>query len=766
MTDQYKQPPGTLPRNLLIALILLASGLMLAHLAGFASGYWAAALLLVVTEGGMAALIVIAAGGYAFPVVRRLSPPSAPPGLRAVTACGLGLWMLSSAMLVVGSVGGLLGNWLWWIVIAAGVMLAAWQGRKTLEAWRPPARYDGRSLLWVVVALAAGLWLAGAARAPGRIGVADPYDELEYHLQVPREYYNCGQIHELRHNCYSYYPLGMEMLFLTGMCLRGGAYEGMYLAKMLHGVFWCLAVGGVFLSLRRDDETRGRFAAGLLATVPMMLYLSFMALAELPGVCYLAIALLWLREYLRDSTWKAALCIGLMLGASCAFKYLSVGLVAAPVLLVMTGASLLKARKLAHLPLVAFATLLLFSPWLVRNTIYTGNPVFPLATDIFGKGHWSDESNKRWVDGHAPDPRPPVPQPADWKMTPKPDRPEMFFYNFLTSQLFGPMLLIIAAVAVATMIAHAKRPDPWDICLLATALLQLAAWTAFTPGMPPRFVVPVMVPITLLAGGVLARLAQVQVNPLKRDSVRPAHGAWGLVPAAVIFAATAGVNLFVGHEIFRVATRGIPEPPLPENRIARELPPYNHAAELPQGSRLLLVGEVPAFYFPANTVYATAFDTHLLAELIDRGLSARQIHSELRRSGITHIWVNWWEILRLATTYGYPEPLSREALRRWTSEPRQEPEIPILADMKDIGLITVLEHVRRSERDAQTPTSGPATHPASQPATQPAEQLADWPIVTIYVLATDASHADATGGAEGSSRRAGAHSLPAAKGIR
>jgi hypothetical protein len=647
---------------------LLAGGLMLAYLAGFASYCWAAALGQVVTEGGMAALIVVAAGGYGFPIIRRLSPETSLLGLRVATACGLGLWMFSTAMLILGSGWGLLSGWLWWAIVTVGVTLAAWQGRHRLEAWRPPARYDGRALLWVLIALAAGLWLAGATRAPGRIGFGaefvDHYDVLEYHLQVPREFHNAGRIIQLKHNCYSYYPLGVEMLFLMAMCLRGGAYEGMYLAKMLHGVFGALAVAAVFLSLKRDEDARGRFAAGLLATMPMIVYLSFLAMVELAEICYLALAVLWLREYLRKSTPKAAACAGLMIGASCAVKYLSIVFVAAPLLIVMITAAFAKRDRLAHLPIVGLMILLPFAPWLVRNTIYTRNPVFPLATGVFGKAHWSEESNKRWVDGHAPELRPPVPQPPRWKQRPQPKHAELFFHNFLVSQLFGPMVVLIALVAVATMIADRKRPDSWDVALVATAGMQLVLWAGTSHGMPGRFVVPVTVPVCLLAAGVLARLAKVQVNPFRKGSMRPAHGPWGLAPATVLFLATAAVGLMTSYSVFLSCTYGRGDPPWPGGKIAAEGFRYRHVAELAEGSKILMVGEARAFFYPVNTVYSTAFDNHPLAELAESGKTPSEIRRQLRRRGITHILVDWLEVWRLAESYGYPAALVGDMLPR------------------------------------------------------------------------------------------------------
>ena len=57
---------------------------------------------------------------------------------------------------------------------------------------------------------------------------------------------------------------------------------------------------------------------------------------------------------------------------------------------------------------MAAMTLLPFAPWLVRNAVYTGNPVFPLATSVFGRGHWSGKSQQRWNDGHGPQVKPPA----------------------------------------------------------------------------------------------------------------------------------------------------------------------------------------------------------------------------------------------------------------------------------------------------------------------------------------------------------------------
>ncbi len=44
------------------------------------------------------------------------------------------------------------------------------------------------------------------------------------------------------------------------------------------------------------------------------------------------------------------------------------------------------------------------TPWLTKNVIDTGNPVYPLAYNVFGGRHWDAVSNAKWSNGHGPKP--------------------------------------------------------------------------------------------------------------------------------------------------------------------------------------------------------------------------------------------------------------------------------------------------------------------------------------------------------------------------
>ena len=82
-------------------------------------------------------------------------PAGAPAALRVVTSCTLGFWLFATAILILGTLlTGALTGWLWWPIVGVGVLLAAYPGLKAIEGWKLPERFDGRSLVWVLLAIA------------------------------------------------------------------------------------------------------------------------------------------------------------------------------------------------------------------------------------------------------------------------------------------------------------------------------------------------------------------------------------------------------------------------------------------------------------------------------------------------------------------------------------------------------------------------------------------------------------------------------------
>jgi len=233
----------------------------------------------------------------------------------------------------------------------------------------------------------------------------------------------------------------------------------------------------------------------------------------------------------------------------------------------------------------------------------------------------------------------------------------LLWRNFLASERFGPLVLLAACAGLCIRLVGRRGAQSWQGMLAVVALIQLAVWAAFTRGMPSRFLVPVVVPVCLLASCVIrGRTAESDGQPgvahWRRRVLRP-------VTAGVLIAAVV-VNLHTAVGAFAASTRSMVLPPLTGQDLAEAM--AFGRPKLPADAKLLLVGEARAFHFRRGTLYATAFDAHPLDEILRTHGPAPTALDELRSLGVTHVWVNWSEIRRLSQTYGYPAALTADGL--------------------------------------------------------------------------------------------------------
>ena len=224
------------------------------------------------------------------------------------TAVGLAQWSLVT--LAIGLAGGLRGPWLH--LAAVGVMAgwAIWQWKRTrgdseekhgqesraeatirARADQPTA---GDSLPWLE---RHGLWFGLPFLLLILLGAMLPpwdFDVREYHLQVPKEWYQAGRIGFLPHNVYGNMPLGAEMHALLGMVLMPGErswWWGALAGKTVIAGFAPLTALGLLAAGRRFvTPGAGVIAALVYLSVPWVVHVSQAGLIEGAVACYLFLA--------------------------------------------------------------------------------------------------------------------------------------------------------------------------------------------------------------------------------------------------------------------------------------------------------------------------------------------------------------------------------------------------------------------------------------------------------------------------------------------
>lgn len=216
-------------------------------------------------------------------------------------------------------------------------------------------------------------------------------DALTHHLAVPKLYLKHGGIYEIPFMVFSYYPMNLELLYSIPLYFGNDIVP-----KYIHFAFALLTAWLIFNYLRhRTDILYAVLGVLFFLSIPIILKLSVTVYVDLGLVFFSAASLLLLLKWVENGFKHkflvlSAICCGLAMGT----KYN--GLITFFLLTLFVpflhsryaeddkaGA----AYSLQYGALFFVFAVLLFAPWMVRNSIWTGNPLYPLFDSWFNPGN-------------------------------------------------------------------------------------------------------------------------------------------------------------------------------------------------------------------------------------------------------------------------------------------------------------------------------------------------------------------------------------------
>ena len=313
-------------------------------------------------------------------------------------------------------------------------------------------------------------------------------DATLYHLGLVTEYYRHHGFADITWSFYAFLSQGMEMLYLFAYAF--GRHSA---AKLVHFAFLAATLVAMLLLARRLDMSKVGVAAVILfgcssvvgtdgastyndAALTFYQFLTFYALT------------LWVGD--RDSAWPWI--IGVFAGFAVSIKYTAVfGSTAALLALVWSrGGEKPDLRRMLQASLIAA---ILFSPWLIRNAILTGNPTAPFLNGVFPNAYNSDHWESEYRDHVADYRRGGVSRHALYE--PVETILELTTGGGRLGGFFGPVWLLLPL----GLFAVRERRQRWF--LLAAAVTALP-WL-FNAG--TRFLMPAAVFATFPFGFILTR---------------------------------------------------------------------------------------------------------------------------------------------------------------------------------------------------------------------------------------------------------------------
>lgn len=449
------------------------------------------------------------------------------------------------------------------------------------------------------------------------------YDAIEYHLEGPKEYFLAGRITFLEHNVYTSMPFGVEMLHLLGMEVVGDWWWGALVGQLLVACFAPAAGALIYVVARRLASERAAWVAAVVyLTTPWVYRLANFPYVEGP-LCFFHAALLWaaLRAWTAEHADRARFwaVIGLLAGGAMSCKYTA--LVTAVVPFGLLALSDTVRRRSASVVLAfTIGVALTVGPWLIKNLIDTGNPVYPLAYHVFGGRFWDAAREAKWAAAHGP----------------RPVSATILWGNIVDvagrSDWQSPLYTALAPLA---LLRRGSRRSA--LVLWGYVVYLFATWWLLTHRLD-RFWLPL-----LPAAAVLAGLGADWVRSRAWTALLAVILAVGIVANGVfVSTALAGFNQWTGNLLSL------------RDRVPLELNPAlaQLDADLPPGARVLLVGQAAVFHMQHAVVYNTVFNVEIL-ESLARDRDPAQTQRDLERMGVDFVYVDWNEIARFRSPGNY-----------------------------------------------------------------------------------------------------------------
>jgi hypothetical protein len=227
-------------------------------------------------------------------------------------------------------------------------------------------------------------------------------DALIHHLAIPKLWIRHGGFYETPWTVFSYFPMNVDLLYLIPLLLGNDRVPA-----FIHLLFgW----GTGYLVYRYLKDQAGKIwgLLGLLVFVstPMVIRLSLTAYVDLGMIFFTTASVLsylrWRDGGYEDAKWLllAAVCMGLAAGTkyNALISWLFLGGAVCFLYARDTGKQLQAIRWGLIFSLVALATV---SPWLVKNIVLKGNPIYPLMDNVFSFVHGGRETAAFLAAGEA-----------------------------------------------------------------------------------------------------------------------------------------------------------------------------------------------------------------------------------------------------------------------------------------------------------------------------------------------------------------------------
>jgi len=455
------------------------------------------------------------------------------------------------------------------------------------------------------------------------------YDSLVYHLGVPNFYKLHHGIVNMPYVFLSNLPAAASMLFTAGLLIKDEI-----LAKLINysaGIFSCLIL--LSISVRYLSLRTGIWAALIFYTITHVMIGSWSCGSEALLALFGLVSLYAIINFSDEKKGWLVLS-AIFAGVSMGTKYTGLFVAAGVVFAYLAGSLPFSFKKLKNIILWVFIATAVVSPWLIKNYVYKKDPVYPYLSKMFPQDATSDYDKlssfineaKQFTSFNL----------VNWRKHPW----DITMGKISNSEYFTPLFLFLLP-----LIIFLRKPPGIFKYLIVYFLVVWLTWSVSTTMI--RFMMPAF-PV----GGLLIALY------LKSDSYKSLKN---ILFCAVLLCCVSSVYwsgwIYYVQGGWKVVF-GL-ESKADFLSSTHSSYPYGYYAaadfinkNLPPDAKILFIGEGRSFYIDRVPVVSSAQDLTPIVEFAKRSGTADELYKDLKRQGITHIFFNLVEAIRLGRSYG------------------------------------------------------------------------------------------------------------------
>jgi hypothetical protein len=447
-------------------------------------------------------------------------------------------------------------------------------------------------------------------------------DALIYHLAVPKLFLRHQGIYFIPGNIFSNYPLHGEMLLLLGLFLQGDT-----LAKGIHFLaLLCILLGiRQFIRFRTPENRFPFLSMFVFCIVPTVFITATMAYNDLFVTCYcLAAVFAFINWYEKAETAWLVMC-GLFTGFGLATKYTALLRPLLGCLGVLWFSHRHRRRTpeaLRHLALYLLVTIIVGSPFTIRNWLVTGNPFYPFLYALFGGRGW-DPDQARLYDvlvqnlGMGRGSLDYLLLP--WNLSFRAKMDSLWFDGIL-----GPIFILILPFALAI-----RKFEPPLKILLAFCGFTFLFWTFSAQQL--RYLMPLFPLLAIIVGAIFSACKE------KGNRVI-------FLVMAILAAASFGYDGYhIGRYFMKIKPAGIITGNETREAFLRRLLPsygifqYTNNNVPPDAKIFLIYVRNWGFLLERDYYSDSMFESYTIQKILSAAKSAADVRGELKARGFTHI---------------------------------------------------------------------------------------------------------------------------------